>query len=446
MSKRKSDNTNVNKDTEQVSTRSQYKRARHNEEDNDASPLPHNNEEEKDNTMQGNNPLEGNFTNDNAPARFFDIFLRIIKNLHSFSQNNPPEKAKSGNEEQKVSNLPLNHDESVRLQQEHEVEEIENKSNRDTDSNKLPKDFPKIQEKLEESKNITQKSPPRQIYQKEVVKPANPPPAPSSIPVSPPVQSPPPQPKPVQPAQSPPPVAQTQPQRQLQQSPYKQNFDYSRQNQPEAHMNTAPQAMPSRERPPTSNQPVYMQSSIPTLPPNIQSMTKYQQPQMQQRTGMPSMMSQQPPPQFYSRPTSNSPPIHMMAQSRQQVLPNFQNLQPMIQSQYPYSVRTPQNYIPMNIPKQNMGRQPTVSGQLPKLNQLAGLFNQVTFPQQQTQPQIPPHYLQQAQLKNLIMSSQNQRQAMLQGLSGQPNLQSQNRQPQGRQNQPPNWNPNGKYN
>lgn len=86
MSKRKSDNTYINKDIDQVNTRSQYKRARLNEEGQDAPAPYQNNEEDKDNIGPKTSTLQGGSDNKNAPDEFFSIFFRIIQNLHSFSQ------------------------------------------------------------------------------------------------------------------------------------------------------------------------------------------------------------------------------------------------------------------------------------------------------------------------------------------------------------------------
>lgn len=301
------------------------------------------------------------------------------------------------------------------------MEEIEKKSNRDKDTNKIPKDIPKIQEKLEESKNMVQKSPQNENYPKEDGIAKNTPPAP--VEVKAPVQA-------EQPVQPPQPV-------QTRQDPYQgytlQKKEVTRQPEPESQLrNTAQNTTIQEKSYVDPNQ--LPQNMIPNYSHSEQAMrAKFHQSQMQANRGMPQMMAGQPQPQFYSRPANTSPPIHMMAQPRQQVLPTLQNLQPMMQAGYPYGVRTAHSYVPMSMQQKPPQQRMPTSGQLPKLNQLAGLFNAGTFNQQQTQQQLPPQFMQQAQLKNLIMNSQAQQRAGY-------NYQNQARQPQGG-----NW-PNGQYN
>lgn len=83
-------------------------------------------------------------------------FCKIIQDLHKFSENNTGSTNFAENqEERKVDTREYNHDESVRLQQEPEIEEIEKKSNKDKPVRKTEPTVPQQNAQiLENMKNI----------------------------------------------------------------------------------------------------------------------------------------------------------------------------------------------------------------------------------------------------------------------------------------------------
>ena len=169
-----------------------------------------------------------------------------------------------------------------------------------------------------------------------------------------------------------------------------------------------------------------------------------QQSNIFQRREMPVMVTSMPPAQYYARPNNSSPPPQIMAQQRQ-VLPTLSkinfgienpNMQPtMMAPQYGYGVRVPGGYMPVAMSNQQMNRMQPNNGQLPGINQFVNLLQNPQYGSRPGQHQIPSAYLQQAQLKNLMMNSQ--RRMEYQPYSGA-----------NRERQPPqttNWNPNNPY-
>lgn len=91
--------------------------------------------------------------------KLLQIFHKIIVDLHKYSEENKnSQKNHEVTEERKANMGAVNNDESVRLQQETEIDEIEKKSNRDKDIHNQPSNLPKIEERIEEVKRAENKN------------------------------------------------------------------------------------------------------------------------------------------------------------------------------------------------------------------------------------------------------------------------------------------------
>lgn len=85
--------------------------------------------------------------------KLLKIFHEVICGLHKFIEGKDvPISQVKVKEERKANMGAVNNDESVRLQTDPEIEEIEKKSNKDKPVTKAPSNLPKIEEKLEEVK------------------------------------------------------------------------------------------------------------------------------------------------------------------------------------------------------------------------------------------------------------------------------------------------------
>jgi len=303
------------------------------------------------------------------------------------------------NEEQKAANIPDNQDESVRLQ-EPEIEEIEQKSNRDKDSNKVTPDQPKIQEKVEEVKNMV-KSPPENGNQKE----SNINPTPNFQPNAIELET-------SNKLQEKPEIYQTK----APQNPYG-NWNPAQQEtqrQAEAQIQMRAQAQKeSVEGRESRTLPTNVLQNLIQNAPNIRN--QYQQVTNTATTISPPLTVNPQNTQYYARQTSASAGIPVMSQGRQ-VLPTSSkisfgadntNIRPMMSGRYVYGIPAqPAGYVSVNNFPTTQNRLGPNGAQLPAMNQFPNLLNNPQFAHQANPQQIPSAYLHQAQLKNLMMANQ----------------------------------------
>lgn len=165
MSKRRSENNYNSKDTNNSGAQLRNKRAKVNEEDEEGNQTDLRIGPGINTHFTGSldNISAANGHDQNSPDDpcdgLLNLFYKVITDLHKYNEQHPfGKKATDVNEERKANKGAVNHDESVRLQQEPEIEEIERKSNKDKDINKPAVHLPKIEEKYEETKKVEEQN------------------------------------------------------------------------------------------------------------------------------------------------------------------------------------------------------------------------------------------------------------------------------------------------
>jgi hypothetical protein len=362
---------------------------------------------------------------DNPWESLLKIFYKLVQNLHEYNQKqNCDKNSDEINEEQKASSAIVNHDESVRLQQEPETEEIEQKSNRDVDINKIPPKLLKVEEK-ESKKTKTLGSNFKANIQPNAKNSEmnNIPTQGNEIPQNLPYQN-----------------VKFQ---NWQQSPVKQQNVWSSDKQSVA------------QKPNVSSQDIkYVdQRQLPSVKmlSNINELKVGNQPPQNTMLSTPMtspMKFNQMPPQMYTRNVQSPPNIPIMNQ-RPHVLPGLSNInfamdsrrmQATMPPQYAYGIRGQQAYAPMGHYNYNINRTPQQPVQLPGLNQFVSSLRD-----QQVNHQVPNAYLNQLQLKNFFDTHQG----MMQGRAApntQYNMQAMNMNIPGANRQWPQNNQNNQFN
>lgn len=276
------------------------------------------------------------------------------------------------------------------MQQEPETDEIEQKSNRDVDSNKMKTKVPKVDEKL--SKN--------EKYRASIV-PAN---------VTPNMKN--------SEIHNVPSQGNEIPQNLAYQNIKFQNWQQSPVKQQNVLSCDVPKIAQNVN---VSSQDIkYVeQRQLPStnMLPNIN------EPKIRSQTPQNTMLSApmtspmkfiNQPVQMYGRNVQSPPNMPVMNQ-RPQVLPTLSNInftmdnrrmQATMPPQYAYGMRGPQSYVPAGHYNYNINRMPQQPVQLPALNQFVSSLRD-----QQINHQIPTAYLNQLQLKNFLASHQGMMQA-----------------------------------
>jgi len=331
-----------------------------------------------------------------------------VLNLHDYNQKISIDKnSEEINEEVKAANIPISHEESVKLTPEPEVEEIEQKSNRDKDSIKVKQDYPKIQENLEEGKNMVKNS--NQIGNHQDVN-LNPTHQPNLINLE--TPQPEPEKKEIQPVQPP-------------QNPY---HNWNPQQQDTQRLVEASNQLRAQSQSKSVQERNYIEhKQLPTnMLQNLIQSNQNVRTQMQSANLIPrsaaSVMGITPAQaQYYARSASASPGIPVMNQMRPMQysmgkmsypVENTPNavLQNTMPHGYNFGMRVQPGYAPQSPYGMQPSRMSQVSGTLPGINQLNTMLstqqqmNAQSVNQQNQQNQNG--YLNQTQLKNFMMNSQ----------------------------------------
>jgi hypothetical protein len=309
-----------------------------------------------------------------------------------------------------VTNGPFNHDESVRLQQDNEQDEIEQKSNRDKQSTRKTRRQTKEAAKKEEVKVTPSEN--TKLEENHQVNP------PSTNAVAPTKNSDP----------------RNYNSHNNEMSHGQSHASNTYQNWGTSPMKAQPHADPEPQ-PKVQKQPMQTPEKPPVveqrqqLPTNMlqnlmqSSQLKFQtQPQSlpQMPAGVASGMKYMQPAQAYVRNVQSPPPVTVMNQPRQ-TLPGLSNInfavdnrkmQHGLPNQYVYPIRNPQSYIPQNQFQYGGNRMQGQTVQLPGLNQFVGSLNMQQFAgQQPTHAQIPANFYNQMAVKNLLAANQQRMQS-----------------------------------